>query len=100
MNNMWKTDSSTSFVPKIYHKNDREVEVASIDRNKSINKTIQRLKNLTRDNTSAKSLIIISCKLGVLCKKVRQSQTANLHKHLNNLYLKVIGMTKKNVPFF
>ena len=97
---MWKMDSSTSFVPRIYHKNDREVEVASIERNKSINKTIKRLKNLTRDNTSAKSLIIISCKLGVLCKKIRQSQTANLKKHLKKLYLKVIGITRKNVPFF
>ena len=75
-------EASTSSVPRIYHRNDREVAVARIDRNKSINRTIQRLKNLTRDNTSAKPLIFMSCKLRMLCKKVRQSQVANLHKSL------------------
>ena len=36
----------------------------------------------------------------MLCKKVRQSQAANLHKQLKILYLKVIGVTKKNDRFF
>lgn len=52
-------------VPSIYHRNDKDVAVDKTDNNKSINRTSQRLKNLTRENTSAKSLIFIYQMLGV-----------------------------------